>query len=74
MVQRLESLDGIENVLENKAGTDYSIFTNLNIESLIIKIENEVSKDSIQELNQIDSKMEQFFRIKLIEVPEIEEL
>ena len=74
MVQRLESLDGIENVLENKAGTDYSIFTNLNVESLVIKIENEVGKDTIQELKQIDSKMEQFFRYKLIEVPEIEEL
>ncbi len=74
MVQRLESIDGIENVLENKAGTDYSIFTNLDVESLVIKIENEVGKDTIQDLKQIDSKMEQFFRYKLIEVPEIEEL
>ncbi|MHA1239790.1 MAG: prenyltransferase/squalene oxidase repeat-containing protein [Promethearchaeota archaeon] len=74
IVQRLVSIDGIENVLENKAGTDYSIFTNLNVESLVIKIENEVGKDTIQELKQVDSKMEQFFRYKLIEVPEIEEL
>ena len=74
MVQRLESINGIENVLENKAGTDYSIFTNLDVESLVIKIENEVGKDTIQNLKQIDSKMDQFFRYKLIEVPEIEEL
>ncbi len=73
MVQRLESIDGIENVLENKLGTEYSIFTNLNVESLIIKIENEVGKDTIKEVKQIDSKMEQFFRYKLIEVPKIEE-
>ena len=74
MVQRLESIDGIENVLENKVGTEYSIFTNLNVKTLIIKIENEVGKNTFQELKQIDSKMEQFFRYKLIEVPKIEEL
>jgi ABC-2 type transport system ATP-binding protein len=74
MVQRLESINGIENVLENKVGTDYSIFTNLDVKSLVIKIEKEVGNDTIQDLKQIDSKMEQFFRYKLIEVPEIEEL
>jgi len=74
MIQRLESINGIENVLENKSGTEYSIFTNLDVRSLVTKIENEVGKDTIQELKQIDSKMEQFFRYKLIEVPEIEEL
>ena len=73
VVKRLESIDGIENVLENKAGTEYSIFTNLSVEFLIVKIENEISKDAIQDLKQIDSKMEQFFRYKLIEVPKIEE-
>lgn len=73
VVKRLESIDGIENVLENKAGTEYSIFTNLSVEFLIIKIENEIGKDAIQDLKQIDSKMEQFFRYKLIEVPKIEE-
>jgi ABC-type multidrug transport system ATPase subunit/prenyltransferase beta subunit len=73
LVPRLESLDGIENVLENKVGTEYSIFTNLNVESLIIKIENEIGKNTIHDLKQIDAKMEQFFRYKLIEVPKIEE-
>ena len=35
------------------------------------KIEIEVGINSIKELKQIDSKMEQFFRYKTIEVPEI---
>jgi len=73
-IQRLEAIEGIESVLENKVGTDYSLFTNLNVNDLINKIENEVGNDSIKELKQIDSKMEQFFRYKLIEVPKIEEL
>ncbi len=73
VIETLESIDGIENVLENKAGTDYSLFTELNVKELIEKIENEIGKDSIQEIKQIDSKMEQFFRYKLIEVPKIEE-
>ena len=73
VIEALESIAGIESVLENKAGTDYSLFTELNIKELIEKIENEIGKDSIQEIKQIDSKMEQFFRYKLIEVPEIEE-
>jgi len=74
LIETLESIDGIESVLENKAGTDYSLFTELNLKELIEKIVNEIGKDSIQEIKQIDSKMEQFFRYKLIEVPEIEEL
>jgi ABC-2 type transport system ATP-binding protein len=73
IIETLESIDGIESVLENKVGTDYSLFTELNLKELIEKIENEIGKDSIQEIKQIDSKMEQFFRYKLIEVPEIEE-
>lgn len=74
LIETLESIDGIESVLENKAGTDYSLFTELNLKKLIEKIENKIGKDSIQEIKQIDSKMEQFFRYKLIEVPEIEEI
>jgi len=72
-IQRLEAIEGIDSALENKVGTDYSLLTNLNVNDLITKIENEVGKDSIKEIKQIDSKMEQFFRYKLIEVPEIEE-
>jgi len=74
VIETLESIDGIDSVLENKAGTDYSLFTELNMKELVEKIENEIGKDSIQEIKQIDSKMEQFFRCRLIEVPAIEEL
>ena len=70
-IQVLEAVEGIDSVLENKVGTDYSLFTNLNLNDLINNIENEVGKNSIKEIKQIDSKMEQFFRYKLIEVPEI---
>ena len=73
-IHRLETIEGIDSVLENKVGTDYSIFTNLNVNELTIKIENEVGINTIKDIKQIDSKMEQFFRYKLIEVPEIEEL
>ncbi len=74
MIERLEMIEGIEKVLENKAGTDFSIFTNLNIDDLIEKIEEETGKDSIQEIKQIDSKMEQYFRYKAMEVPKVEKL
>ena len=74
VVQKLEAIDGIESVLENKAGTDYSLLTNLNVNDLVEKIENETGKGSIIEIKQIDSKMEQLFRYKLIEVPKVEEL
>lgn len=72
-IQTLEEIEGIESVLENKVGTDYSILTNLNVNDLINKIDIEVGKGSLKEIKQIDSKMEQFFRFKLIEVPKIEE-
>ncbi|MFX1572479.1 MAG: prenyltransferase/squalene oxidase repeat-containing protein [Promethearchaeota archaeon] len=74
MIERLEAIDGIDKVLENKAGTDFSIFTNLNIDNLVDKIEEEIGKGLIKEINQIDSKMEQYFRYKAMEVPKVEEL
>ncbi len=71
---RLELIEGIEKVLENKAGTNFSIFTNLNIDRLIEKIEEEMGENSIQEVKQIDTKMEQYFRYKAMEVPKVEEI
>lgn len=73
-IARLELIEGIEKVLENKLGTNFSIFTNLNIDRLIEKIEEEMGKNSIQEVKQIDSKMEQYFRYKAMEVPKVEEI
>ncbi|MFW9880709.1 MAG: ATP-binding cassette domain-containing protein, partial [Candidatus Thorarchaeota archaeon] len=74
VISRLEMINGIEKVLENKVGINYSIFTNLNLDTLIEKIEKEIGKNSFQELKQIDSKMEQYFRYKAMEVPKIEEV
>ncbi len=74
VIARLELIEGIEKVLENKANIKFSIFSNLNIDKLIEKIEVEMGKDSIQELKQRDSKMEQYFRYKAMEVPKVEEL
>ncbi|MFX1408942.1 MAG: ATP-binding cassette domain-containing protein, partial [Promethearchaeota archaeon] len=74
VIARLELIEGIEKILENKANISFSIFTNLNIDNLVEKIEAEMGKDSIQELKQMDSKMEQYFRYKAMEVPKVEEL
>jgi ABC-2 type transport system ATP-binding protein len=72
-IERLESIIGIEKVLENKVGTDFSIFTDLNLNDLSEKIESEMGENSIQKIKQSDSKMEQYFRFKALEVPKIEE-
>jgi len=72
-IKRLESLPGIEKVLENKAGTDFSLFTNLNLIELQKLIEEEMGESSILNIKQTDSKMEQYFRYKAMEVPKVEE-
>ena len=73
-ISRLESLSGIEKVLENKAGTNFSLFSNLNLNKLQEIIEEEMGKNSIASIKQSDSKMEQYFRYKAMEVPTVEEL
>jgi len=72
-IKRLESLSGIEKVLENKAGTDFSVFSNLNLKKLQEIIEEEMGEHSIVKIKQSDSKMEQYFRYKAMEVPTVEE-
>ncbi|MFX1567608.1 MAG: prenyltransferase/squalene oxidase repeat-containing protein [Promethearchaeota archaeon] len=74
VISRLESIEGIDKVLENKVGTEYSVFTDLNIDNLIKEIEGEIGENSILEIKQIDSKMEQYFRYKAMEVPKVEEV
>jgi ABC-2 type transport system ATP-binding protein len=71
-VERLESIKGIEKALENKVGTDYIILSNLTKIQLREKIEAEFGKNSILGINQSDSKMEEYFRYKAMEVPKIE--
>jgi ABC-2 type transport system ATP-binding protein len=72
-IRRLELLPGIEKVLENKAGTDFSLFSNLNLIELQKLIEEEMGEGSILNIKQTDSKMEQYFRYKAMEVPKVEE-
>jgi ABC-2 type transport system ATP-binding protein len=71
-VEILESIKGIEKALENKVGTDYIILSNLTKIQLREKIEAEFGKNSILGINQSDSKMEEYFRYKAMEVPKIE--
>ena len=71
-IEKLEAIDGIEKVLENKAGTDFSLFTELNIKKLTEEVEKIFGGFVIQQIKQTDAKMEQFFRYKAMEVPTIE--
>ena len=73
-IERLENIEGIEKALENTAGTDYSLFTNLNLIDLNKKVENEVGTGLIGSIKQTDAQMEQYFRYKAMEVPKIDEL
>ena len=71
-VERLESIAEIDNALENKIGTDYCIFTDLPLINILEKVKLEFGINSIQTIEQTDSKMEEYFRIKALEVPKIE--
>jgi len=73
-IEKLEAIDGVDKVLENKAGTDFSLFTELNMKKLTEEIEKIVGGFVIQQIKQTDARMEQFFRYKAMEVPTIEEL
>ncbi len=69
-IERLESIEDIDKALETKAGTNYSLYSDLTLNEIIDKIENEFGIDSIQETNQSDSRMEEYFRYRAMEVPE----
>ena len=70
-VERIESIEGIEKALETKAGTDYSLLSDLDLNSLTEKIKLEFP-NTIPQLVQSDSQMEDLFRYKAMEVPKIE--
>ncbi len=70
-IKRLESIDGVETVLERKAGTDFLLFTDLDLNSLFEKIKQEFPK-SIPQMIQSDCQMEDLFRILALKVPVIE--
>ncbi|MHA1105200.1 MAG: prenyltransferase/squalene oxidase repeat-containing protein, partial [Promethearchaeota archaeon] len=71
-IEKLEAIDGIDKALENKAGTDFSLFTELNIKKLTEEVEKTFGGFVIQQIKQTDARMEQFFRYKAMEVPTIE--
>ncbi len=71
-VKRLEKIAGIDKALENKTGTDYSLLTNLTKEKLRQKIVEEFGDNAILGLKQAETKMEEYFRYRAMEVPEIE--
>jgi ABC-2 type transport system ATP-binding protein len=71
VIKKLESIDGIEIALERREGTDYLLFTDLDLDSLFTKINQKFSQ-SIPQMLQSDAQMEDYFRIKAIKVPEIE--
>ena len=69
--ERLESIDGIEKALETKAGKDFSIFSDFDINYLQEKIIKEFP-NSVPQMIQSDSQMEDLFRYRAMEVPKIE--
>ena len=73
-VEKLQKIEGIEKVLENKAGTEFSLFTGLSLEILTKKIDDAITDSKIKQITQSDARMEQFFRYKSMEVPKVEEL
>ncbi len=71
-IERLEAIEGIKKALENKVGTDYIILSNLPKIKLRKEVGEEFGDNSILGINQSDSKMEEYFRYKAMEVPKIE--
>lgn len=71
-IERLEAIEGVEKALENKAGLEFSLLSNLRFRDLISKIELEFGLTSILEIKQSESKMEQYFRYRAMEVPHAE--
>lgn len=71
-VERLEKIPGIEEALENKMGTDFAILTDLNLNEVRVDLEKEFGEKSILGLKQSDTVMEQYFRYRAMEVPELE--
>lgn len=71
-IERLEKVEGVEKALENKTGTDFILLTNLTKEELRQKLKEKFGENSILGIQQADSKMEEYFRYRAMEVPEIE--
>ena len=72
-VERLEAIDGIDKALENKAGIEFGVLSDINISSVQRKIELEFGFNNIQSFKQSESQMEEYFRFKAMEVPKIDD-
>ncbi|TFF99514.1 MAG: ATP-binding cassette domain-containing protein [Promethearchaeota archaeon] len=71
-IKRLENIEGIDKALENKTGTDYVLLTDLTKEELREKITEEFGINAVLGIKQANTKMEEYFRYRAMEVPEIE--
>ncbi|TFG27917.1 MAG: ATP-binding cassette domain-containing protein [Promethearchaeota archaeon] len=71
VIEKLESIEGIEIALERREGTEFLLFTDLDVDTLFNRI-NQKFPQSIPQILQSDAQMEDYFRIKAIKVPEIE--
>jgi ABC-2 type transport system ATP-binding protein len=71
-LRRLEQMNGIEKALENRAGTDFTLLSDLNLTQIKKRIKDEFGEDNIKTFQQTDSKMESLFRYKAMEVPKLE--
>ncbi len=70
VIMKLEKMEGISKVLEDKAGTDYSIYSDLPINEVEEIIKREFGEDSIEKILQTESRMEEYFRYRTIEIEE----
>lgn len=71
-INRLESIKEIEKSLEMKVGTDYTIYSDNNLKDLAHKITDVFGEGCIHSIKQSDAKMEEYFRYKSMEVPDID--
>ncbi|MBD3253998.1 MAG: ATP-binding cassette domain-containing protein [Candidatus Lokiarchaeota archaeon] len=69
--KKLETIKGIAKALENKVGTDFVLLSDLNMDSLFGEIKKKFP-NSIPQMMQRDTKMEEYFRYKAMEVPKLE--
>ncbi len=68
VIQRLEANNYVSRVLENKAGTDYRVFTDMDLQTIIDVVRKEFGSNSIKSIKQVEAKMEEFFRIQSLKI------
>ena len=71
-VEKLEQIEGVEKALEIEVGQHFALYSNDNLLFLEAKISNVFGGGSIESLVQTDAKMEEYFRYRAMEVPDID--